>query len=165
MGERIACIHRKPAHLRRAASPSRAQPGGIACGRKRGRLMSIVVPIDSTRFRQTTIATRQRQLLILTGCSAPSRLVVSPQPRLVGDISYLRTWRAGPTWDRDRPTVARRWLPSPTMPRASSWRRWRMALKARRARARAGLSTTLELGQYTSHEFRHLLEDSGIVQS
>src|ERR1700730_3859374 len=172
LGERIACIHRES---RCTYGPPRGQHElrreGIACGRKRvARLMSVrgLVGRFKRRFKQTTIADpaavglapARAQRAFAHGLPALNRVWVV-------DISYLRTWEGWSYLATVIDLASRRvvgFALGDHMRTSLILEALRMALKARRPLP--GLIFHSDRGsQYTSHEFRHLLEDSRIVQS
>jgi transposase InsO family protein len=172
LGERIACIHRESRGTYgapRVHHELRRQ--GIACSRKRvARLMSVrsLAGRFKRRFKQTTIADAAAVAL------APDRVQRAFTPDAlalnrvwVGDISYLRAWEGWCYLATVIDLASRRvvgFALADHMRTSLIGEALRMALKARRPLP--GLIFHSDRGsQYTSHEFRRLLEDSQIVQS
>jgi putative transposase len=172
LGERIACIHRESRGTYGAPRVHHElRREGIACGRKRvARLMSVrgLVGRFKRRFNRTTIADPAAADLApdrVQRAFAPDGLAVNRV--WVSDISYLRTWEGWSYLATVIDLASRRvvgFALADHMRTSLVLEALRMALKARRPEP--GLVFHSDRGsQYTSHEFRHLLEDSRIVQS
>jgi putative transposase len=172
LGEHIARIHRESRGTYGAPRiQHQLRREGIACGRKRvARLMSGrgLAGRFKRRFKQTTIADPAAVGLAsdrVQRAFAPGGLGLNRV--WVGDISYLRTWEGWSYLATVIDLASRRvvgFALGDHMRTSLILEAMRMALKARRPRP--GLIFHSDRGsQYTSHEFRLLLEGSRIVQS
>jgi putative transposase len=172
LGERIARIH---AESRGTYGSPRVQRQlsreGIRCGRKRvARLMTSrgLAGRLKRRFKATTVADPEAKDL------APDHLqrafgpdAFTPNRAWVGDISYLRTWEGWCYLATVIDLASRRvvgFALADHMRTSLVCEALDMALRARRPAP--GLIFHSDRGsQYTSQEFRQLLQESGMVQS